>query len=86
MRAVFKKTNYSPTNAQRNSLQLEPTGQENGVFTPRILKAVGPEILGPKFGGTGGISPRAIDAQSRKTATYNEDQYADMSPRSKAQS
>jgi len=26
--------------------------------TPRVLQAVGPEILAPKFGGTGGLSPR----------------------------
>jgi len=25
--------------------------------TPRVLQAVGPEILAPKFGGTGGLSP-----------------------------
>ena len=52
--------------------------------TPRVLKAVGPEILGPKFGGTGGLSPRLTDGQSRKAATFNEEQYKDLSPRSKA--
>jgi hypothetical protein len=59
-------------------------GADNTVKTPRILRAVGPEILGPKFGGTGGLSPRQTDGQSRKAATFNEEQYADQSPRSKA--
>jgi len=34
---------------------------DHTVKTPRVLKAVGPEILGPKFGGTGGLSPRLTD-------------------------
>lgn len=87
MRAVFKKTNYSPkAEPQRSSLQLEKAfeGADQTVKTPRVLKAVGPEILGPKFGGTGGLSPRLTDGQSRKAATFNEDQYKDLSPRSKA--
>ena len=65
MRAVFKKTNYSPKNdPQKSSLQLEPAtllNAENTMKTPRVLLAVGPEILAPKFGGTGGLSPKLTD-------------------------
>jgi len=65
MRAVFKKTNYSPKNDEqvKSSLHLEPMlkNAENTAKTPRILNAVGPDILAPKFGGTGGLSPRLTD-------------------------
>ena len=40
MRAVFKKTNYSPKNDGKSLLQLEPTAlknAENTMKTPRVL-------------------------------------------------
>ena len=65
MRAVFKKTNYSPKNDEqvKSSLHLEQMlrNTENTAKTPRIFNAVGPDILAPKFGGTGGLSPRLTD-------------------------